>query len=85
MSLNNLPQIVQLARRQVGEHYLWGGRGEIPGRGTACSLPGRNVRMEPDSFDPHAPMVPAPRRGPTTSTSTAKRRNRGLFREIFTR
>lgn len=57
MSLNNLPQIVQLARRQVGEHYLWGGRGEIPGGGTACSLPARNVSMAPDSFDQHAPIV----------------------------
>ena len=57
MPLTNLPQIVQLARRQVGEHYLWGGRGEIPGGGTACSLPSRNVRMAPDSFDPRAPIV----------------------------
>lgn len=57
MPLTNLPQIVQLARRQVGEHYLWGGRGEIPGVGTGCSLPARNVRMAPDSFDPNAPIV----------------------------
>jgi len=56
-TLNNLPQIVQLARRQVGEHYLWGGRGEIPGGGTACSLPARNVSMAPDSFDQRAPIV----------------------------
>lgn len=57
MALANLPQILQLARKQVGAHYLWGGRGEIPGQGTACSLPGRNVRMAPDSFDPQAPAV----------------------------
>lgn len=53
----NIRAMCQLARTQVGAHYLWGGRGELPGRGTLSPLEGRNVRIAPNDFSPDKPCI----------------------------